>query len=76
MTKLKETPDAGLATPAAIKFRIERIRNDGPLTPAKRNRIEALMLRLPPGEYSEPLPAVNPALLISKGSEEWGDRKR
>jgi hypothetical protein len=74
MTTIKVTPDAKLVTPEAIQFRIDQIKkeNGGVLTPAVFKRVAALNLRL-----KAPLSApINPALLLSKGEEEWGDRRK
>jgi len=74
MATMKVTPDSQLATPDAIQCRIELIKreNGGVLSPAIGRRITALNLRLGAKVLT---PAINAALLISKGDEEWGDRK-
>jgi hypothetical protein len=67
--------DENLPTPEAIKFRIDSIKRDSPiLTPALMRRITALKLRLPKDPMAPLLPAIDPAMLIKKGDEEWGDR--
>ena len=78
MSKIRISKDSELATPEAINFRIESIKkeNGGILTPAAANRIAALRLRLPKDPTKPLAPAISPALLINKGDEEWGDRRK
>ena len=48
MAELRKTPDSGLVTEAAIRFRIEELRNDRTLAAQpKLRRIRALKARLP-----------------------------
>jgi hypothetical protein len=69
--------DENLPTPEAIKFRIEQIKRENPvLTPALMRRITALKLRLPKDPFAPLLPAIAPEMLIKKGDEEWGDRRK
>jgi hypothetical protein len=77
MPTIRICSDAGLPTPEAIKYRIEQIkRENSALTPALMRRITALKLRLPKDPCAPLLPAIDPALLLCKGDEEWGDRRK
>jgi hypothetical protein len=67
--KCRITPDEGLVTEAAIQNRIEQLRKERPAKATYR-RIMALKVRLP--QMPEPIPAIDPNLLISKSDLTWG----
>ncbi len=75
-SKIRIAADSELPTVEAINFRIELIKRENPiLTPALMRRIAALRLRLPKDDSKAVIPAINPALLVSKSDLDWDGRK-